>query len=202
MLSCGSQGPVIFEPRRCQCRRPSETGTSAQERSSLGRVIPTCIVLVLCEAVGRPTPTGEAFVLRAFDFFEVASSPSRVKPFTVWMQLRNGNGGADMLLVVDHTSGRPRSCRSVAVQFSLLGIKPGRRHQAVFDNGLRFRSRVGTGCVAGQRRLLCSATSPWCEQRRRRRCRRTRRSTRSGPRLADLLALGQGGQVHGLARQK
>jgi hypothetical protein len=115
----------------------------------------------LCEAVSRPTPTGEAFVLRAFDYFEVVSSPRLVKPFTVWMQLRNGNGAADMLIVMDHIPPAELDpVEVIAVQFSLQFSDPNQvvEHEAIFENGLLFE-------VEGRYRLTLLANGACLMQR-------------------------------------
>ena len=127
----------------------------------MGRVIPTCIALVLCEAVSRPAPTGEASVLRAFDYFEVVSSPRLVKPFTVWMQLRNGNGAADMRLVMDYIPPADLDpVEVIAVQFSLQFRNPHQvvEHEAIFENGLLFE-------VEGRYRLTLLANGACLMQR-------------------------------------
>lgn len=127
----------------------------------MGRVIPTCIAPIMCEAISRPTPTGEAFVFRAFEFFEIVSTPSQVKPFTVWMQLRNGNGPADMRLVVDHVPpGELEPVEVIAVKFSLHFRNPNQvvEHETVFDNGFHFE-------VEGRYRLTLLANGACLMQR-------------------------------------
>jgi hypothetical protein len=118
----------------------------------LGKVIPTCLALVLCDSVKRATRAGEASVLRAFEFFEATRSlPESSRPFTVWMQFRNGNGRAAMRLVVEFVPpGDLDVIEIITVRFSVVFQDPNAvvEHEAVFDNGLvfehegRYRVRV------------------------------------------------------------
>jgi hypothetical protein len=109
----------------------------------MGRVTPTCVALVLCEAIARSTAGGEASVLRAFEFFEASMLPCLTDPFTVWMQLRNGNGPADMVLVIEHVPpGELETVEIISVKFGLHFTNPNEvvEHEAVFDKGLVFES--------------------------------------------------------------
>jgi hypothetical protein len=117
----------------------------------LGKVISTCLALVLCDSVKRPTRTGEPSVLRAFEFFEATGLPGPSPPFTVWMQFRNGNGRAAMRLVVEFVPpGDLDVIEIITVRFSVVFQDPNAvvEHEAVFDNGLvfehegRYRVRV------------------------------------------------------------
>jgi hypothetical protein len=114
-------------------------------------VIPTCLALVLCKAVVRRARTAEPVIFHAFEFFEAASLPSPAMPFTVWMQLRDGNGPTAMQLVVEYLPpGILEPEEVVTVRFNLIFSDPNLvlEHEAVFENGLpleqvgRYRPRL------------------------------------------------------------
>jgi hypothetical protein len=116
----------------------------------VGKVTPTCIALVLCEAIERPSRGGEASVLRAFEFFEATKLPGEVQPFTVWMQLRNGHGVAAMTLIMEYLPPDDLApVEIVSVKFSVTFPSPNQvvEHETVMDNPMfehegRYRLRL------------------------------------------------------------
>lgn len=103
----------------------------------MGKVTPTCIALVLCEAVKRPSGGGEASVLRAFEFFEADNLPGVVQPFTVWTQLRDGNGTAAMTLIMEYLPpDNLEPVELVRVRFNATFTSPHQvvEHESVMDN--------------------------------------------------------------------
>lgn len=134
----------------------------------MGRVIPTCLALVLCDSVRRPSRTGEPSILHAFEFFEARSFPAVTQPFSVWMQLRDGNGPAAMRLLVEHVpSGELRPVVIVPILFTLHFLDPNAvlDHEAVFENGIhleregRYRLRLtANGTTIMQRYFIALRT--------------------------------------------
>ena len=117
----------------------------------MGRVMPTCLALVLCKSVHRSSRNREPVIVRAFEFFAASSFPAPSGPFTVWMQLRDGNGETAMGLAVEHVpSGALETEEIVTIRFSLNFASPNLvlEHEAVFDAGLplaregRYRLRL------------------------------------------------------------
>ena len=134
----------------------------------MGAVTPTCLALVLCEAVERPSRGGEASVLRAFEYFEAAKLPGTVQPFTVWMQLRDGNGVALMTLVMEYLPPDDLApVEILAAKFSLAFTSPNVavEHEAIMENiefkeAGRYRLRLLANGVPVMARDFTVALAP------------------------------------------
>lgn len=65
-------------------------------------VLPTCLALVLCDAVVRHSETGKSDIVGAFWEVWMQSFPGRTDPFTIWVVLTNGAGRMTMRLRIEH----------------------------------------------------------------------------------------------------
>ena len=119
-------------------------------QAEVGRVLPTCLALVLCRRVRR-LASGEPVIEEAFEFFEAESLPSDTRPFVVWMQFRDGNGATHMALVAEYLPPNELEPELlVSARFSLHFANPHQvlEHEAAFETGLavdwegRYRLRV------------------------------------------------------------
>jgi hypothetical protein len=113
--------------------------------------------------VRRTGSDAEPVIVRAFEFFEAPSFPTATGPFTVWIQLRDGNGSTAMSLVVDHMPAHDlEPDEIVTVRFNLNFRSPNvvLEHQAIFDAGLplnhegRYRVRLSADGVTVMQRYF------------------------------------------------
>ena len=114
-------------------------------------VLPKCLALVLCDAVRRKGKAGDPSVVRAFQEFDVASFPATTQPFSVWLQVTDGNGHTAMELRVEYVPpGKVEAHVVLAVAFGLHFRDPNEvvEHEAIFDGGIvleesgRYRLRL------------------------------------------------------------
>lgn len=116
----------------------------------MARVVPTCLALVLCDAVRRPAD-GEPTIVRAFAVFDVPTLPTMSPPFTVWIHLTDGNGTTAMTLIIEHLPpGELEPELVVPIPFTKDFVNPNdvMEHQAIVDGGIyleksgRYRLRL------------------------------------------------------------
>jgi hypothetical protein len=89
--------------------------------------------------VKRAGRTEDPSVVRAFTSIDVPVFPATTQPFTVWLQVTDGNGHAAMQLIIEHvTPGDVEPELVLAVEFSLHFQNPNEvlEHEAVFDGGI------------------------------------------------------------------
>lgn len=65
-------------------------------------VRPTCLALVLCDAVVHRPDTGKSDVVGAFWSVQMQSFPGLTDPFTLWVVLTNGAGRVTMRLRIEY----------------------------------------------------------------------------------------------------
>ncbi|HEX5008804.1 MAG TPA: hypothetical protein VFY71_00280 [Planctomycetota bacterium] len=116
---------------------------------------------MLCDAVKRAARTDDPSVSRAFTVFEVTSLPMATRPFSIWIQLTDGNGWLSMVLVIEHLPSRRLDPEVVVrVEFGLEFQDPNLvlEHVVAFDNGIelakvgRYRARLAAdGVTIAQR---------------------------------------------------
>jgi hypothetical protein len=66
-------------------------------------VLPTCLALVLCDAIERDA-TGSATLSGIFQAISVERFPAKCRPFCVWLQVTNGHSMLSMRLRLEHVS--------------------------------------------------------------------------------------------------
>jgi hypothetical protein len=82
-------------------------------------VRPTCLALVLCDAVERDA-SGRATLSGVFQAITVGRFPAKYPPFCVWLQVTNGHGALSMSLRLDHVPSDRIEIEPVAeARFSL-----------------------------------------------------------------------------------
>jgi hypothetical protein len=64
-------------------------------------VRPTCLALVLCDAIDREA-SGRASLSGVFQDVTVERFPATCPPFSVWLQVTNGHGAVSMRLRLEH----------------------------------------------------------------------------------------------------
>jgi hypothetical protein len=72
----------------------------ASGRLQMPRVVPRCVTLVLCNHIERDRLTGVPTLVGALDLFLLDSFPGTTGPFSVWIQITNGNGTGRMELII------------------------------------------------------------------------------------------------------
>lgn len=116
----------------------------------MARVVPTCLALVLCDAVRRPAG-GDPTVVRAFAVLDVPMLPTMSPPFSVWIHLTDGNGHTAMELLIEHVPAGQLEPEVVAgSRFTLTFANPNvvHEHQVFLRDGIyleksgRYRLRL------------------------------------------------------------
>jgi hypothetical protein len=135
----------------------------------MARVVPTCLALILCDSVRRPERGGDPSVVRAFVIMDVASVPTESPPFSVWIHLTDGNGPADMGLIVEHVpAGQLEPEEVAASRFTVLFANPNvvLEHEVILDDGIyleksgRYRLRlIADGTTIVQRYFIVQVAS-------------------------------------------
>ena len=132
-------------------------------------MVPKCLTVVLCDSVRRPEYRGDPTVVRSFEAFEVASFPAITRPFSVWLEITDGNGQTGMELLVEYIPPdtiEPE--RIVLVPFTLDFRNPNDvvRYEAHFANGIelermgRYRLRLmADGATIAQRYFVALRTA-------------------------------------------
>ena len=111
----------------------------------MAAVVPTCLALILCESVRRSASTGEPSIVRAFETFPVRGFPAKTQPFSVWMQLTDGNGRSTMSLIVEHVPPDSVEAEEVAlIRFTQTFRDPNLvlEHEAILEDGIELE-KVG-----------------------------------------------------------
>ena len=125
-------------------------------------VRPTCLAMVLCDSVESGSETRGTAILGVFhEFNDVDKFPGTTEPFTVWLQVSNGNGPAAMELVVERVpADEPEPDLVVSVRFSLTFTSPNDvlEYRANFPDGINLEE-------AGRYRLRLAADGATILQR-------------------------------------
>jgi Family of unknown function (DUF6941) len=113
-------------------------------------VVPTCLLLIMCDSVRRPAG-GDPSVVRAFAIFDVPSLPTETPPFSIWIHLTDGNGPTVMELFVEHLPAGQLEPEIIAgSKFTVNFVDPNVvfEHEVILDDGIyleksgRYRLRL------------------------------------------------------------
>lgn len=107
----------------------------------MAAVVPTCLALVLCDAVTLDPVRRRSTIVGAFQLIVIDSLPATTQPFSVWMQLSGGHGALPMALIVERiASDTLEAERILQVRFTLDFKDPNvvLEHQSVFMDGIRL----------------------------------------------------------------
>ena len=102
-------------------------------------VRPTCLALVLCDRVERHTSLLKATIHGVLDVFDLAAVPGPTQPFTIWVQVVDGNGVVPLKLQIARVRPDDPSFEVVAeTQITLVFEDPRdvRDHVATFPDGI------------------------------------------------------------------
>jgi len=117
----------------------------------LARVVPTCLALILCEAVKRPKGGDDPSVLRTFTVLNVPALPTATPPLSVWIHLTDGNGPTTIDLCFEHLpAGRlePEVVAATRVTLNFADPNLVLEHEVVLHDGIylersgRYRLRL------------------------------------------------------------
>jgi hypothetical protein len=164
---------VLASPAEAQGRSIGDSGrfavSSVRGRLLIAHVVPTCLALVLCNAVKRAGRGQEPSVDRAFTSFDVLVFPASTQPFSVWLQVTDGNGRAAMQLIIEHVPpGDVEAELVLPVEFSLHFQNPNEvlEHEAAFDGGIvleksgRYRLRLTADGISIAHRYFVAQLTP------------------------------------------
>ncbi len=124
---------------------------------------------MLCDAVKRAARTDDPSVARAFTVFEVTSLPIATRPFSVWMQLTDGNGWTSTVLAIEHLPTRrldPEVVVRVGFRLDFQDPNLVLEHVVTFDNGIelakvgRYRARLAADGVTIAQRSFHVVVAP------------------------------------------
>lgn len=116
-------------------------------------VTPRCPALVLCDSVWRDPISGRVTLVGVLQAFEVDSFPANTPPFSVWLQVTDGNGRLAIQLVLQYLPTDSLDAETiVAVSLSLNFDDPNavREHVSRFEAGIALKSE-------GRYRMLLTA---------------------------------------------
>jgi hypothetical protein len=124
-------------------------------------ITPTCLAMVLCDSVEPASESQGPSIMGVFNEFEIDRFPGTTEPFTVWLQVTNGNGPVAMELIVERIPAEvPEPDLVTVVGFSMTFEGP--------NDVLEYRSNFADGInleEAGLYRLRLTADGSTILQR-------------------------------------